>query len=315
MEDCISVQEEVFRKNGEGLAWNGENAWINKDETSVKHPLTGKMMSGGIEPEWRGMKLLSSRKGNPQERSRMQLMALFDATNLLPVAMMEANYLGHMRTGAGAAVASKYLARPDSKTVGVLGSGATARFALWAHAAAGWKPENVLVFSRSEEHRTAYVKEMGKLTGYEIEAAEEAEEVVRKADILITGTGSTSPALEASWVQPGTHVNAMGQRDEIDPQLFLRAYNVGDERAIAIADGKLSVGIKAGVITDAHAHAGLGDLVAGTKPGRVSEDQITLFDSSGLTIQDIAAAVHVYQRALESGIGTSAEFHHDDPLW
>lgn len=314
MDDCIPIQEEVFAKNGRGEAWNGENAWIYPNP-QMTFPGTGKMMSGGIEPDWWGMKLLGTRAGDPDDRNRMQLLALFRAETLLPVAVMEANYLGHIRTGAGAAVATKYLARRDARTIGVLGTGATARFALLAHRSIDWPVERVLVYSRSAERRRAYVEEMGAATGYAIEALEAPEPVVRSAEILITGTASSQPAFEDVWVQPGTHVNAMGQRQEIDPKLFLRARNVCDEVPIGTADGKLSVGIAAGVITAEHAHAGLGEVVAGVKPGRSSDDEITLFDSSGLTIQDIAAGVHVLRLAQERGIGSRVEFNHDDPLW
>lgn len=315
MADCIPIQEEVFRQNGEGTAWNGPNAWVFANPEVMTHPGTGKMMCGGVEPDWWGMKLLGTRDGGPDDRNRMQLLALFKAETLLPVAVMEANYLGHVRTGAGAAIATKYLARKDARTVGVLGAGATARFALLAHHAMGWPVEQVYVYSRSPENRRAYVEEMGTQTGYAIEALDGPEEVVRRAEILITGTGSTKPALEAGWVQPGTHVNAMGQRQEIDPQLFLRARNVADEIPIATADGKLSVAIGLGVITPEAAHAGLGEVVAGKKPGRGSDEEITLFDSSGLTVQDIATGVHVWRRAREQGLGSAMEFNHDDALW
>jgi alanine dehydrogenase len=315
MDDCISIQEEVFRQNGEGTAWNGPNAWIFPNAEVMTHPGTGKMMCGGIEPEWWGMKLLGTREGGPDDRNRMQLLALFKAETLLPVAVMEANYLGHVRTGAGAAIATRYLAREDARVIGVLGAGATARFALLAHHAMGWPVERVYMYSRSPANREAYVREMGEQTGFEIEALDNPEDVVRRAEILITGTASSVPAFEAGWVQPGTHVNAMGQRQEIDPQLFLRARNIADEIPIATSDGKLSVAIGLGVITAEHAHAGLGQVVAGIRPGRESEDQITLFDSSGLTVQDIAAGVHVLERARDRGIGAAMEFNHDDALW
>jgi alanine dehydrogenase len=315
MADCIPIQEEVFRRNGEGTAWNGPNAWVFADPQLMTHPGTGKMMCGGVEPDWWGMKLLGTREGGPDDRNRMQLLALFRAETLLPVAVMEANYLGHVRTGAGAAIATKYLARRDARTIGVLGAGATARFALLAHHALGWPVEKVYIYSRSPENRQAYVEEMGAQTGFSIEALDGPEEVVRRAEILITGTGSPAPALKADWVQPGTHVNAMGQRQEIDPQLFLRARNIADEIPIATTDGKLSVAIRLGVITPEAAHAGLGEVVAGIKPGRESDDQITLFDSSGLTVQDIATGVHVWERAKEHGVGSSTEFNHDDALW
>lgn len=315
MEDCVRIQEQVFRQNGEGTAWNGENAWVYPDPTVMTHPGTGKMMSGGIEPDWWGMKLLGTREGDPDARGRMQVLALFKAETLLPVAVMEANYLGHMRTGAGAAVATRHLARPDARVVGVLGTGATARFGLWAHAAMRWPVDRVLVFSRSQERRNLYVEDMGKLTGYAIEAVDDPKTAVTEAEILITGTASHEPAFESDWVRPGTHVNAMGQREEIPPDLFLRARNIADEIPIATADGKLSVAIGLGVITADAAHASLGEVVAGKKPGRTSDDEITLLDSSGLTIQDIAVGVHAYELAMQQHRGSAVELYHDDPLW
>lgn len=315
MEDCVRVQEHVFAENGHGRAWNGANSWIHPEDQPMTYPGTGKMMCGGIEPDWWGMKLLGTREGDPDGRNRMQVLLLFRAETLLPVAMIEANYLGHVRTGAGAAIATKHLARPEARTVGVLGSGATARFALLAHRAIDWPIEQVYVYSRSPERRAAYVEEIGAQTGYRIEAISDSEEVVRRAEILITGTASHTPALQADWVQRGTHVNAMGQRQEIPGQLFRKSRNIGDEVAIATADGKLSVAIADGVITAADAHTGLGEVVAGLKPGRTSADEITVFDSSGLTVQDIAAGVHVWELARDRGIGSGVELYHDDALW
>lgn len=315
MADCVPIQEEVFAQNGRGEAWNGPNAWVYANPAVMTHPGTGKMMCGGIEPDWWGMKLLGTRDGGADDRDRMQLLALFRAETLLPVAVIEANYLGHVRTGAGAAIASRYLARRDAHVVGVLGAGATARFALLAHHAMGWPVERVYVYSRSPENRQQYAEDMHAQTGFPIEVLDDPEDVVRRAEILITGTASTKPAFDADWVQPGTHVNAMGQRQEIDPRLFTRARNVADEIPIATTDGKLSVAIGLGVITPEAAHAGLGEVVAGVKPGRTDPDEITVFDSSGLTIQDIATGVHVWRRAQDAGVGARVEFNHDDALW
>ena len=315
MDDCVGIQEHVFAENGHGRAWNGENTWIHPQDYPMTHPGTGKMMCGGIEPDWWGMKLLGTRDGDPDGRNRMQVLLLFRAETLLPVAVIEANYLGHIRTGAGAAIATKYLARKDARKVGVLGTGATARFALLAHKSLGWPVESVQVYSRSEARRAAYVEEIGAQTGYAIEALDDPEAVVRGAEILITGTASTTPAFDVDWVQPGTHINAMGQRQETPGELFKRARNIGDEAAIATADGKMSVAIANGDITAADAHGGLGEVVAGVVPGRTSEDEITVFDSSGLTVQDIATGVHVWKLAQERGLGTPVELHHDDALW
>ncbi|MGE3619136.1 MAG: ornithine cyclodeaminase family protein [Acidimicrobiia bacterium] len=315
MGECIAIQEDVFARNGAGTAWNGENAWIFPDAELMRYPSTGKMMSGAIEPDWWGMKLLGVGEGGPDDRARMQVLCLFRAETLTPVAVVEANYLGHVRTGAGAAVASRHLARPEARRIGVLGTGATARFALQAHAAMGWPVDRVQVYSRTPERRLEYARELGAATGYDIEPVADPEEVVRGAEILVTGTASHEPAFDAAWVQPGTHVNAMGQRQEIPPELFLRSRNIGDEVAIATADGKLSVAIELGVITPEHAHGSLGEVIVGKADGRTEADQVTLFDSSGLCVQDIAAGVHVWERAVERGMGVRADLFHDDPLW
>jgi len=196
MEDCISIQEDVFRRNGEGTAWNGPNAWIFPNPEVMTHPGTGKMMCGGLEPDWWGMKLLGTREGGPDDRNRMQLLALFRAETLLPVAVMEANYLGHVRTGAGAAIATKYLAREDARVIGVLGAGATARFALLAHHALGWPVERVYMYSRSPANREAYVREMGEQTGFAIEALDDPEASVKFP--VIVALGEIGPAAKAA---------------------------------------------------------------------------------------------------------------------
>jgi alanine dehydrogenase len=315
MQECISVQESVFALNADGKALNYENAWSYADTATMAYPATGKMMSGRIEPDWWGMKVYGAREGSSDQRARMQVLLLFNSATLLPVALLEANYLGHVRTGAGAAVASKFLARSDAQTLSVLGTGATARFATQAHAAAGFSFDRVLVYSRSPESRKKFAVQMEEQTGYEITPVEDAEQLVRQADVLITGTASHKPAFDPEWVQPGTHVNAMGQRQEVPPQLFLRALNVADEVQIAIDDGKLSTGVKAGVIGPEAAHASIGDVITGKAAGRSDASQITLFDSSGLCVQDIAAGVKVVEEAMRQGLGNRVEFHHDDPLW
>lgn len=315
MEDCLTVQEQVFAQNARGIALNYENAWSYADPETMRYPATGKMMSGRIEPDWWGMKVYGAREGAADDRARMQILSIFDSETLLPVALLEANYLGHLRTGAGAGVASKFLARPESRTLGVLGTGATARFATLAHAASKWEFDEVLVYSRSPESRDKFAAQVSAATGYRVTPRDSAEGAVSSADILITGTASHQPVFDADWVKPGTHVNAMGQRQEIPPTLFQRAYNVADEVPIAVADGKLSCAIKAGAITAEDAHAGLGEVISGLKAGRASDDQVTVFDSSGICVQDIAAALHIVAQAESQNVGTLVEFHHDDPLW
>lgn len=314
-QECVPIQEEVFGQNGRGTAWNGENAWVYPDPEQQRYPGLIKLMSGAVEPDWWGTKSALYQEGDPRYRNRTTILTLFRAKDALPVAVLEAIYISNVRTGAGAAVATKYLARPDAKTMGVIGTGATARFSLIAHSAIDWKPEQVFVFSRSKERRDEFARHTEAVIGCPVIPLESAEEVVRRADVLITGTTSHSPVFDADWVKPGTHVNGMGQRPEIDPQLFAKALNVGDERQIAIDDGKLSIGIDQGVITAEDVLCGLGEIVAGTHEGRTSEDQISFFDSSGLCIQDVATGVYVLEKARAQGIGTPTDFFYDDPLW
>ena len=314
MKDNVDTQEEIFALNAQGKAWCGPNSWVHPDAGVQANPAEGKFMSGGIEPDWYGVKSIFYAEYDPEARNRVQILTIFDSKTLCPVAIVECLYIGNVRTGAGAAVATKYMARKDARVIGILGSGAVARFSLLAHQAIDWPASEVLVYSRSQQRREQFCQEMSSQTGYTVKPVESAEEVVRRSEILITGAATQTPILESEWVQPGTHVNAMGQKWEIDPQLYTRAINVGDEAETAIRDGKLSVAIQAGVITEEAVHGGLGELVEGTKAGRTSDSDITLFDSSGLLVQDLATGLAVWKLAREKGMGQPAEFYHDDRL-
>ena len=314
MEDCIATQEEVFALHAQGKTWSGRNAWIHPDGKIQTYPAQGKMMTGGIEPDWWGAKKAFYGEYDPAGRRRVQILEIFETTTLRPVSIMDCMYIGNVRTGAAAAVATKYLARKDARIIGVLGSGATAWFSLLAHRAIDWPASTVYVYSRSER-RHSFAREMQTRTGYQVVPLEDPEAVVRQADILITGAATRAPILEACWVQPGTHVNAMGEKYEIDPKLCGLAKNVADEVDTAVRDGKLSVAIGSRMVTADAVWASLGELVAGMKPGRTSDEEITLFDSSGLCVQDLAAGLHVWKRALEKRVGQIVQFCHDEPLW
>ncbi len=312
MKECVQTQEDVFRLNGLGRAWNGASVYINYPKvhrTAV--PYRGRMMSGSIEPDWRGTKQIHY----ADDVHRIQVVSLFRAEDVLPVAIVEGQYVGQCRTGAGAGVAAKYLARKGASVVGVLGTGETARFSLLAIRAVEWPVSKVYVYSRATSNRAAYASLLRERTGYAIEPLDDPEAVVRRADILVTATTSDRPVVKAEWVKPGTLVTALGQAEEIDPQLFLRARNIADEIPVALEEGHLHACIKTGAVMAGAAHASIGEVVAGKQEGRTSDDQIVIFDSSGLCIQDMAAAIHVYQKAGAQGLGTWAELEHDTPLW
>jgi ornithine cyclodeaminase/alanine dehydrogenase-like protein (mu-crystallin family) len=315
VEECIGLQEDVFRMAASGLAWDGASAWAHPDAARMVHPRAAKMTLGGIEPDWWGIKMIGFSEGTPETKRRMQILALFEAESLLPRALVEANYLGYLRTGAAAAVATKHLARPDARVVGVLGTGAVARFAVRAHVALGTAVERLLLYSPSAERRDEYARELREAHDLEVTTVDAAADAVREADVLITGTASPEPVFDASVVRSGAHVNALGHRAELDGRIFARARTIADDRANAVRNGKLGTAVRAGLAGEDAAAASLGEVIAGGEVGRRTDEEITLFDSSGLTFQDIAVGVHVVRRAAELSVGDAVEFDTDGQMW
>lgn len=311
--DCISVQEEAFVQSANNLAWNGPSSGIDEKAT-MAYPMLIRIIFGGIEPNWWGVKMASYGSGGPKDRSRVQIMALFKAQDLCPVALIEWSYMGIVRTGAAAAVATKYLANKDADVIGVLGTGAIARYGLLAHSAMDWPAKNVYVYSRSSKLRDDFVKEMSEKTGYHIESVDDPEYIARNSKIIITGTSSPDPVIMSEWIQPGTHINGLGKETEIDPYLFSTSINIADEVYEATNFGKIGNAIKKGVISLKHVHASLGEVIVGMKQGRENASQITLYDSSGLCFQDVAAAVKIVELAQERGLGYNIEFDYDQKI-
>ena len=315
MEACLRLQEEVFEMSASGRAWEGASAWAHPGVAAMAHPRSAKMMLGGMEPDWWAIKMIAFSEGNVATKRRMQILALFEAESLLPAAMIEANYLGYMRTGAAGAVATRHLARPDARVIGVLGSGAVSRFAVEAHMALGRDVEKICLFSPSAERMSSFARDIRERYPVDVETFSTADDVARRAEILITGTAGGSPAFDPTVLAPGTHVNALGHRAELDHRIFSIARTIADEKANAIANGKLSTAIAAGAADADAVAASLGEVIAGHRPGRRSESEITLFDSCGLTFQDIAACVHVRELVLERQTEQMVEFDTDMAMW
>jgi ornithine cyclodeaminase/alanine dehydrogenase len=223
---------------------------------------------------------------------------------------MDGTYITAMRTGATSGVATRYLAREDASTVGVIGAGAQARTQLAAVCEV--RPiAAARVFSRSADGRAAYAREMSAELGIEVVATGSAEEAVRGVDIVCTASTSKTPVVESDWIGPGVHINGVGSHSvdarELDAETVRRARVVVDTRDAALAEaGDLLMPIKEGLIGEDHIRAELGEVVTGARPGRERDDEITLFKSQGLAIQDVATAALVYRIARERGVGTSA---------
>ena len=222
-------------------------------------------------------------------------------------AVVEANYLGMMRTGAAGGVAAKWLAREDAKVAGIFGSGWQARGQLEALAAVR-KLDRVKVFSRTAEKVARFCEAMSRKLSLEVVPAKSPEDAVRGSDIVVTITRSATPVFDGEWLAPGTHVNAAGSnsllRQEIDETTVRRSSPVVvDSRASAVKEaGDLLPAFEKGRL-----HEGmlteLGEVVAGIRPGRETAAQITLFESQGMAMQDLIVAAELTRLARARGIG------------
>lgn len=222
-------------------------------------------------------------------------------------AFVEADYLGQMRTGAASGVATKYMARVDAHSAGIIGTGLQARTQLEAICAVR-KLERIRAFGRDPERRAAFCKEMSARLAVPVEAAASAEEAVRRADIVVAATTAQQPVVHGAWLAPGAHVNAIGanfpQKRELDDEAVARAARIA-------VDSLEQSKYEAGDLIQAFANhpekwasvGELGDIVAGKRPGRGDASEITLFKSNGIAIWDIAVAAGVYELAAKRGVG------------
>ena len=239
-------------------------------------------------------------------------LPLFDADTGEILAILDGASLNPYKTGAAGAVGVDALAREDASTLAIIGSGSQARGQLLATATVR-EFETVRVFSPTREHRESFAESMDDQLEAPVEAVDDSESAVRGADVVITATTATEPVFAGDWLDPGTHVTAMGQyhpeKREIDGTTVARATYVPDllERLDSDAGAYIQT-LADGAIDEDHAHAELGDVVAGTAPGRTDPDEITVFDSGGTGIETVAAGKLLYDRARQEGLGESVTF-------
>ncbi|WP_158853351.1 ornithine cyclodeaminase family protein [Halorhabdus sp. CUG00001] len=246
------------------------------------------------------------------ERDAHFVLPVFDADSGEPLAVFDGASLNPHKTGAVGAVGIDALARENATQVGLFGSGSQASGQLRA-AAAVRDLEQVHVYSPTPAHREAFAKEMGNELDPAVRAVTEPKQAVVDADIVITATQASEPVFDGEWLEPGTHVTAMGQyhpeKREIDAHTVAKATYVPDLRARLEQDAGAYLQAKSeGAIDEGHVQAELGDIVAGNAPGRTSDREITVFDSGGTAIETVAAAGLLYERARKAGVGESISF-------
>jgi len=256
-----------------------------------------------------GVKLVNAHPNNPEKYGLPTVMAtilLFDPKTGAPVCIMDGTWITAMRTAAATGIATKYLARKDAKTVGMIGAGYQAPFQLEALREV-MEVELVKVYARRKDRVEKFAEEMRAKLGLDVEAMGTAEDAVKGADVLVMVTTSRAPVVNDEWVAEGMHINGVGAdapgKQELDPRILKRAKIIVDDWEQACHSGEVNVPLAKGEITREDIYGELGEIVAGLRPGRTSDEEITIFDSTGLSIQDVITGWHVLRMAERRGMG------------
>lgn len=260
-----------------------------------------------------GTKIVTIYKNNPG-RGLPTIMAVVVVNNPETgqvEAIMDGGYLTAVRTAAASAVGTKYLADPAGGVLGILGAGVQGQSHLWAMTEV--RPiSRVLLYNRSRDRAERFQAELSQRFGVSIEIAADEEAVCRESDLLVLATTAQQPIIRREWLKPGAHVNAVGSHSpgarELDSDTVAAARVVVDSRDANLAEcGDLIVPMNEGRITREHFCDEIGEVIAGQKPGRRSPDEITIYKSVGIAIEDVATANLVLRRAREAGVGTQVE--------
>ena len=308
MKGTLKVVEEAFRQHG-----------LKKVQMPSKLYLYFKKHNGDLrtmpayleEPDITGVKIVNVHPDNPKKGlpTVMALVILNSTETGAPVAIMDGTYLTDMRTGAAGGVAVKYLARKNAKTVGFVGTGNQARTQLLAINEI-IDIQDIKATSTSEKQMNAFKDEMEIQTECEITVKKTIKEVC-DCDILVTTTPSRAPIVMNDWIPEGIHINAIGAdapgKEELDPVILKRAKVVVDDIPQASHSGEVNVPISKGLLTEKDIFCELGEVITGRKKARTKDSDITVFDSTGLAIQDVATADMVYRKALGKKIGVKLQ--------
>jgi alanine dehydrogenase len=253
-------------------------------------------------------------KDNPAARglpTNMGTILLFDGMSGGLACVMDGSLITGLRTGACGAVSVKALARKDSKKITSIGTGIQARMQIRAINEI-MKIEEIHAWDRDPVTLAKYKADIESEFGIPVVMANSKQEAVEQADILITTTRGTGAVVEAGWVKPGTHIVAIGAdapgKQEFDPEIFRNAKIVVDSLVQCVEKGETQNPLNSNVITEDDIYAEIGEILLGKKAGRESDEEITIFDSTGMAIQDNTTASKIYQNAVEKKVGTFFEF-------
>jgi alanine dehydrogenase len=305
IEECIAAVEHAFRLHGEGKTQPPGILGIHATDGGF-HIKAG--MMGLAQPYF--VAKVNANFPNNVKRFGLPLIqgviVLCDAEDGRLLALMDSTEITIQRTGAATAVAAKYLARPDSTVVTICGCGNQGRISLRA-LAGRFSLERVFAYDSDVTQAEVFANELSAELRIQVDAIRELKTAINQSDICITCTPSKQPFLKRDCVEPGTFIAAVGAdspvKQELDPALLSQNKIVVDIQEQCAGIGELHHALDAGLVTRNDVHAELGEIVAGLKVGRTSPDEIIIFDSTGMALQDVAAAAAVYEKAGEMGIG------------
>ena len=310
IDDCIVAVEQAFRLFGEGKA-------IPPAVLSMHVPGGGFHVKAGVLDL--GRKYFAAKvNGNfPKNHARFALptiqgvIVLCDAEKGSPLAVMDSREITSLRTAAATAVAAKYLARKDSRTVTICGCGNQGRVQAMAISRI-YELKTLFVYDKSAEQAQRLAQQLSANLRLSVMTVSDFPAAARQSDICVTCTTSLKPLLGLEDVSPGAFVAAVGadnpEKQELHPALMAKSKIVADILEQCAVIGDLHHAIAAGVVTRADVHAELGEIVAGKKPGRESDQEITIFDSTGMALQDVATAAFLYEKAQRQGSGVRLSF-------
>lgn len=243
--------------------------------------------------------------------SGMGTVLLFDARTCALICVMDGSLLTGLRTGASGAVSVKVLARKNAKTIASIGTGQQARMQIRAIREV-MDIGSIHAWSRTADTLVSYKADIEREFGIPVILANSAKEAVEQADILITTTRGKGPVVQSDWVRPGTHIIAIGTdqqgKQELQPDIFRNAKIVNDSLEQCCEKGETWHPLNEQIITRNDIHGEIGEILLSKKPGRENDEEITIFDSTGMAIQDNTASAKIYQNALDNKVGTFFEF-------
>ncbi|MGZ7070329.1 MAG: alanine dehydrogenase [Methanobacterium sp.] len=261
-----------------------------------------------------GVKNVNVHPDNPRKFGLPTVMAmieLVDPQTGFPISVMDGTWITNMRTGAAAGVATKYLAREDSEVLGLVGAGVQAATGLEAINEI-MDIKEVKVTCRTCQNREDFAETASLKYGIEVKAVDTIKEAVKGSDVLLTTTPAREPVVKSKWVEKGTHINAMGAdapgKQELDSHVLQNARIFIDCWDQASHSGEINIPVHEGLVRRSDIIGKIGDVILGNVSGRTSDEEITVFDSTGLAVQDIVTAWNVYEKAVKQGIGKKMNF-------